>query len=70
LIFKTKSFGVLSKDGLYYQIIEWADNGSLHEYLQKHKDLGWEWKIKMVYHMAKAIAILHDKLILYRNISR
>ena len=49
--------------------MEYADSGSLNEYLKKNfKNLTWEDKYKLAHQLACAVECLHDEEIVHRDL--
>ncbi|CAB4413860.1 unnamed protein product [Rhizophagus irregularis] len=53
----------------YWLVMEYANNGTLHEYLKKHFDtLTWNDKFNMALQLAHAVLCLHDEGIVHRDL--
>ena len=50
-------------------IIEYADSGTLRQYLRKHfESMGWDIKLKFAKQIASAICCLHENEIVHRDL--
>ncbi|CAB5336139.1 unnamed protein product [Rhizophagus irregularis] len=53
----------------YWLVMEYANNGTLHEYLKKHFDtITWNDKFNMALQLAHAVLCLHDEGIVHRDL--
>ncbi|RGB39530.1 kinase-like domain-containing protein [Rhizophagus diaphanus] len=53
----------------YWLVMEYANNGTLHEYLKKHFDtLNWSDKFSLALQLAHAVLCLHDEGIVHRDL--
>ena len=53
----------------YWLIMEYADSGTLRNYLKEHFDeLTWEDKYNLAYQLACAVLCLHDEGIVHRDL--
>jgi serine/threonine protein kinase len=54
---------------IYLLVMEYADSGTLRNYLQKNFDrLTWDDKYKLAYQLACAVSCLHDEGIVHRDL--
>ena len=53
----------------YWLVMEYADGGTLRNYLKKNFDnLSWENKCNFAYQLACAVSCLHDEGIVHRDL--
>ena len=53
----------------YLLVMEYADGGSLQDYLKKHDNsLTWKSKYNLSYQLACAVSFLHGKEIVHRDL--
>ncbi|POG61389.1 kinase-like domain-containing protein [Rhizophagus irregularis DAOM 181602=DAOM 197198] len=53
----------------YWLVMEYANNGTLHEYLKRHFDtLNWSDKFSLALQLAHAVLCLHDEGIVHRDL--
>ncbi|GBC20870.2 kinase-like domain-containing protein [Rhizophagus irregularis DAOM 181602=DAOM 197198] len=53
----------------YWLVMEYANNGTLHEYLKKHFDtITWNDKFNIALQLAHAVLCLHDEGIVHRDL--
>ena len=53
----------------YLFVLEYADNGTLNDYLSKHFDkLDWSDKNKFALQLSRAVAFIHDCDIIHRDL--
>ncbi|EXX76220.1 Skt5p [Rhizophagus irregularis DAOM 197198w] len=58
---------ILEKDN-YLLVMEYADNGTLRSYLEKNKNLTWEFKFKLAYQLSCAVSYLHYEGIMHLDL--
>ncbi|PKY51675.1 kinase-like protein [Rhizophagus irregularis] len=59
---------VVQENGNYLLVMEYADNGTLRSYLEKNKNLTWEFKFKLAYQLSSAVSYLHDEGIMHLDL--
>ncbi|CAG8833443.1 10112_t:CDS:2, partial [Racocetra persica] len=59
---------VYDSESSYALVLEFADNGTLRNYLQKNPDLSWSKKFRLALQLAKAIMHMHSKNIVHRDL--
>ncbi|RGB40144.1 kinase-like domain-containing protein [Rhizophagus diaphanus] len=52
----------------YLLVMEYADNGTLRSYLEKNKNLTWEFKFKLAYQLSSAVSYLHYEGIMHLDL--
>ena len=71
LIYKAKVIFFKGNENskIYLLVMEYADGGTLPNYLKKHfGDLTWNDKFNMALQLANAVSCLHDNGILHRDL--
>jgi serine/threonine protein kinase len=58
---------ILEKNN-YLLVMEYADSGTLRSYLEKNKNLTWEFKFKLAYQLSSAVSYLHDEGIIHHDL--
>ncbi|CAG8795308.1 21407_t:CDS:2, partial [Dentiscutata erythropus] len=61
-------YGTMLRSGKFYIISEWAEEGDLNNYLKVHKNLSWEFKIRIASEIAGGLAFCHVYNILHHDI--
>ncbi|CAB4396027.1 unnamed protein product [Rhizophagus irregularis] len=68
-ITKLNSKNEIDKSKNYLLVMEYADGGSLRNYLKKNfSDLTWENKYNLAHQLASAVSCLHDEGIVHRDL--
>jgi serine/threonine protein kinase len=52
----------------FAMVLQYADGGSLREYLEYNKDLTWFDKLRFAQEITKGILWIHDKKIIHRDL--
>jgi len=65
-IIKIRDVGVVS--GCPYLAMDYAENGSLNDYIQKTPQLSLNWRISTIKKVAEALAHAHGRRILHRDL--
>jgi serine/threonine protein kinase len=61
--------GIISLGENYSLVLEYADGGTLGEYLKNNaKTFGWESQLKFAKQISSAILCLHDNKIVHRDL--
>ncbi|KAF0465065.1 kinase-like protein [Gigaspora margarita] len=54
----------------YYAVLEYVNNGNLHDYLSEHKDLNWIQRIQISKDIASGLEYLHNNVgMIHRNLN-
>ena len=48
--------------------MEYADNGTLRSYLEKNKNLTWEFKFKLAFQLSSAVSYLHFEGVMHLDL--
>ena len=60
---------LVGSNGKYLLVLEYADNGTLRNYLQQNsKSINWDLKLRFAYEIASAILCLHENNIVHRDL--
>ena len=60
---------LVSSNGKYLLVLEYADNGTLRNYLQQNSEsIDWDLKLRFAYEIASAISCLHENNIIHRDL--
>nr|CAG8597591.1 13568_t:CDS:2 [Entrophospora candida] len=62
-------YGVTENEGEYLLVLEYADSGTLRDYLQeKVESISWDLKLKFASEIASAVSCLHENNIIHRDL--
>ena len=52
----------------YIMVLDYAENGSLRNFLDKYDDLSWETKIRFLWYIASVLRDIHEKELIHRDL--
>ena len=63
--------GVTHQMNKYSLVLEYANDGTLNNYLSKHSsELNWDDRYRLAFQLAGAVEFLHEKDIIHRDLVR
>ena len=69
-MFKSLSISdIINKTKEYMLVLEYADSGTLNNYLKEHSnELDWSHKLELASQLTSAVAYIHEKAIIHRDL--